>query len=259
MPVRYVHLVRHGSPLVDHEHAPSDWHLDPAGVDRVRSLADSARLPTRATWFSSPEPKARETARILTDRPVTVVAGLREQVRLHVGRIADFPGVLGEAFARPARPAYDGWEALDATRARAARTVRDLLREHPRGDIVLVGHATHLALVVEELTGAAADPAAVNAMAMPDVLSIRMGSDSSARPLLPGQMVLLAATVVAVELLLTLLTGRAGIGVLAALVLAAAATLARRTRDLGVSLLVGVLLAAFVVLSLDTLLRRLPH
>lgn len=259
MAVRYVHLVRHGHPVVNHEHAASDWHLDPGAVGAVRSLASSARLPSRATWFSSPEPKARETARLLTGREVTVVPGLREQVRLHVGRIADFPAVLDAAFAQPQRPAYDGWEALDATRARAARTVRDLLREHPRGDIVLVGHGTYLALVIEELTGAPADRSSVNAMGMPDVMSIRMGSDETARALVPHQMLLVAAAVVVLELVVTLVTDRAGIAVLGALVIAGSATVPRRTRDLGVSLLAGVLLAVFVVLSLDTFLPRLKN
>lgn len=259
MPVRYVHLVRHGHPLVDHDHAASDWHLDPGAAGRVRALAASARLPSRATWFTSPEPKARETAQLLTDREVSVVPGLREQVRLHVGRIADFPAVLDAAFAEPRRPAYDGWEALDATRARAARTVRDLLREHPRGDVVLVGHGTYLALVVEELTGHPADRSSVNALGMPDVVSIRMGSDDSARALVPRQMLLVAAAVVVLELLVTRVADQAGIAVLGAVTIAGAVTVPRRTRDLGVSLLVGVLLAVFVVLGLDTFLPRLEH
>lgn len=57
-----VHLVRHARPLVEPGRPPHTWGLDPAGFDEVRALRESGRLPRRAAWLSSPEPKAVGTA-----------------------------------------------------------------------------------------------------------------------------------------------------------------------------------------------------
>jgi broad specificity phosphatase PhoE len=53
-----LYLVRHGRPLLDRSRPAHEWELDPAGYDDVWELRSSGRLPARAAWFSSPEPKA---------------------------------------------------------------------------------------------------------------------------------------------------------------------------------------------------------
>ena len=68
-------LVRHGAPLVDPSVPPARWELDPAGYDDVWALRSSGRLPSRAVWFSSPEPKALATAELLTDGEVGARTG----------------------------------------------------------------------------------------------------------------------------------------------------------------------------------------
>jgi len=133
-PARRVHLVRHGLPLMDPDRPASDWELDPAAEHTVRQLRASGRIPQDARWFTSPEPKARRTAELLTDRPVEIVDALREQVRLHVGWIPDFGAVLASAYDEPDRAAYEGWEPLETTRRRATTAVRELMRRHPTGD-----------------------------------------------------------------------------------------------------------------------------
>lgn len=257
MPARHVHLVRHGLPLIDTGAAASSWTLDPAGAGPVHELRTSGRLPDRATWFSSPEPKAQETARLLTDGPVEVVDALREQVRLHVGWITDFDGVLAEAFARPDRPAYDGWEPLEATRRRSAAAVRELLREHPTGDLVLVGHGTSLALVAAELTGTAVNPYAPAAMGFPDVVTIRLSTGAGPGPLSFRTVALAAVAMAVVELAVWLVADRLGWALVPAGVVSALLSVPRRTRDLGVSLLAVVLIAAFLTIGLAEGVPRL--
>lgn len=247
MPGRRVHLVRHGLPLIDRDHPASDWHLDPAAEHLVRELRGSGRLPADAHWYVSPEPKARETAALLTERPVEVVDALREQVRLHVGWIEDFEGVLAAAFAHPDRPAYDGWEPLAATRERVTAVVRDLLRRHRTGDLVIVGHGTSLALVAAELTGTAVDPRAPAAMGYPDVVTVQMPAPSRVGPLSLRAGLLVAAALAVLDVTFWELTGRVGWALLPAGVLALLASVPRRTRELGVSLFAAVLLSAFVV------------
>ena len=96
-----LHLVRHGRPLVDHAVSAHEWRLDPAGYDEVWALRDSGRLPRGATWFSSPEPKALETAQLLTDGEVSVVEGLRELRRDSTQWHDDHAEVVRRAFADP--------------------------------------------------------------------------------------------------------------------------------------------------------------
>lgn len=76
-----LHLVRHGRPLVDHSVPAGGWELDPHGFDEVWALRTSGRLPSGAVWFSSPEPKATQTAQLLTECEVGVVDDLREHER----------------------------------------------------------------------------------------------------------------------------------------------------------------------------------
>jgi broad specificity phosphatase PhoE len=163
-------LVRHGRPLVDPAAAAATWPLDPASRGDVEALRDSGRLPTAASWFSSPEPKARATAALLTDLPVTVVEELTEQHRgAHWLESRDeLEGAVRRAFERPEEAAVPGWEPLAATRDRVVPAVRRLRSTH-EGDLVLVGHGTAWTVLVAALTGRPPDLEAWRRLAMPDV------------------------------------------------------------------------------------------
>ncbi|GGF38825.1 hypothetical protein GCM10011519_10540 [Marmoricola endophyticus] len=257
MPERYVHLVRHGRPAVDVDVAAAQWSLDPAGLDAVRALRTSGRLPDRATWFVSPEAKARETAALLTDGPVEVVDGLREQVRLHVGWVDDFDGVVRAAYDDPSVPAHEGWEPLAATRERARDAVRRLLREHPRGDLVLVGHATCLSLVAAELTGTEPNPHVPSATGFPDVTTIRLSTTGAPAPLSFRQVLLASTVLTAADVLVWEAVTTVGLVLAPAAVVAALVAFPRNTRDLGVTLLAAVLLAFAMVTFVLVFLARI--
>ncbi|NYI76377.1 broad specificity phosphatase PhoE [Nocardioides panzhihuensis] len=99
------------------------------------------RLPAGATWYSSPEPKAQQTAQLLTDGDVGVVDALREQVR-GAAWVEDFQATVERAFAEPSVPAYEGWEPLVTCRERVTKAVSGILSAHAGEDVVLVGHGT---------------------------------------------------------------------------------------------------------------------
>ena len=159
--------MRHGPPLVDRSVPAREWRLDPARHDQVRQLAD--RLPQDAEWFSSPEPKAVETARLLTRSPVTIVPALREHVRDSSDWIDDFDSVVQRAFAHPDLTAYDGWEPLARCRDRVLEATRALLAAHPDRDLVLVGHGTAWTALVAGLTESEPDLDRWRELGMPDV------------------------------------------------------------------------------------------
>ncbi|HJR38355.1 MAG TPA: histidine phosphatase family protein [Nocardioidaceae bacterium] len=165
-------LVRHGKPSVQPGLAPDQWQLDPAGHPAIESLRESGRLPAYARWFSSPEPKALDTARLLTDAEITVVADLREHERGPTpwfDDLAEWRALVRRVFAEPDRPAYPGWEPLRATRDRVVPAVRAILAAHPGEDVVLAGHGTAWTALRAELTDSPPDLDAWDALEMPDV------------------------------------------------------------------------------------------
>jgi broad specificity phosphatase PhoE len=164
-------LVRHGRSLVDPDRPASEWELDPAGFDAVWELRASGRLPVRAAWFCSPEPKAQQTAQLLTDGDVGIVDELREHERA-AGLLDDFPDRVRAAFAEPAEPAAPGWEPLAATRERLLPAVRRILDVHGDDDVVMVGHGTAWTLLVAALTGREPDLVRWASLGMPDVIEV---------------------------------------------------------------------------------------
>lgn len=160
-------LVRHGAPLVDRDVPAHEWPLDPARYDDVWALRD--RLPAGAGFYSSPEPKALQTAQLLTDGEVGVVDGLREHRRA-AGWLEDFDGAVRRAFAEPDVPAAEGWEPLRTCRERVVATVRPLLAAHGDEDVVLVGHGTAWTVLAAELTGRPPDLDRWATLRMPDLV-----------------------------------------------------------------------------------------
>ncbi|HSU01031.1 MAG TPA: histidine phosphatase family protein [Nocardioides sp.] len=164
-----LHLVRHGRPAIVPGTPAATWDLDPATYDDVWALRD--RLPARAAWFTSPEPKALQTAQLLTDADVGVLPDLREHERAGEW-VEDFPAAVRRAFADPDTAAVPGWEPLSACRDRVVPAVRRVLDVHGGDDVVLVGHGTAWTLVVADLTGRPPDLDRWSSMAMPDVISV---------------------------------------------------------------------------------------
>ena len=166
-----LHLVRHGRPLIVPGVPAAEWELDPAAYDDVWALRASGRLPTRAAWFTSPEPKAVQTAQLLTDADVGVLPDLREHERAGEW-LEDFPEAVLRAFAQPGAAAVAGWEPLATCRDRVVPAVRRVLDVHAGEDVVLVGHGTAWTLVVAALTGAPADVDRWRTLAMPDLITV---------------------------------------------------------------------------------------
>lgn len=166
-----LHLVRHGRPAIVPGTPAADWDLDPAAYDDVWALRSSGRLPTRAAWFTSPEPKAVQTAQLLTDAEVGALPDLREHERTGEW-ILDFAGAVRRAFDDPDNAAVPGWEPLSACRARVVPAVRRVLDVHGDDDVVIVGHGTAWTLVVADLTGRLPDLDRWNTLAMPDLITV---------------------------------------------------------------------------------------
>ncbi len=164
--------MRHGLSETDRSRPPHEWRLATGAHVAIAELRHSGLLPDDALWFSSPEPKALDTAGMLTDREVGVVPELREHERHSTVWFDDpqeFRAVVRRAFEVPDRPALEGWEPLASTRDRLVPVVRRILLDHPDEEIVLTGHGTAWTLLVAELTGSAPDLGAWARLRMPDL------------------------------------------------------------------------------------------
>lgn len=169
-----LHLVRHGRPLVDPSRAPATWGLDPEHLDGVRALRASGALPLGARWVSSAEPKARETAALLTSTPVPVDESLGEQAR-PAGWLDDYAVRIHRSLVVQHAPAADGWETATSTRSRVVAAVRGHVETAARDgavDLVLVGHGTAWTLLVSAVTGRPVDLFAWERLQLPDTCSL---------------------------------------------------------------------------------------
>ena len=149
---------------------PERWGLDPAGFPDIEALRRSLRVRDDAVWFSSPEEKALDTARRLTDGPVTVADDLSEHRRgaRWFDSPEEFRAAVRRAFERPDESAVPEWEPLSRTADRVVGAVRRLLDAHD-SDLVLVGHGTAWTVLAAAFSGGPPDLDAWERLAMPDV------------------------------------------------------------------------------------------
>jgi len=143
------------------------WHLtaDPG----VATLAAARVLPKRALWFTSPEPKAVETAALLGAREARVVPDLREADRgaTWIADQQEFRATVMRYLADGV-VAADSWEPRDAVTRRLAAATRFIRSQAGRKDVVLVGHGTAFTLLVSALTEKLPDPDAWIGLSLPD-------------------------------------------------------------------------------------------
>jgi len=173
-----LHLVRHGQPDVQPRLPAHEWRLAAQARRGMLALRQSGALPSAATWSSSPEPKAMETARFLTDCEIVTVASFREQMRSAgwVETEIEYRTTVRKAFEDPQEPALPGWEPLDRTRERVTSAALRLVEKAPRSQLVAIGHGTAWTLLVSELTGRAPDLDAWETMLMPDHCALDLNS-----------------------------------------------------------------------------------
>ena len=154
--MRRLILIRHSLSAVRPDRPPALWHLTPEGVARAKALAGRVDPGAASRIFSSSEPKALETARVLGEvwrLPVEEVPDLHEQERPANGIVSaeQFEATIAALFARPSEIVF-GSESADAARQRFTAAVAGLVARHD-GDIVIVTHGTVMALFIASHTG----------------------------------------------------------------------------------------------------------
>jgi broad specificity phosphatase PhoE len=150
-------LVRHSVPEI-REHLPAgEWHLSQAGKQRAEQLADHLIPYQPEIVITSPEPKARETAEILSRR---LQLSMQESNGLHEHERISLPYLTQSEFESAVRDFFDnpdvltfGSETANRAHERFSKAVNSTLSEYDKSKIVIVSHGTVIALFVSRLTG----------------------------------------------------------------------------------------------------------
>lgn len=163
-------LVRHAAVTLVDGVPPEAWRLSGEGTTAAAALAHDPGWGEVSLVSTSPEPKARDTARPLAaalHAPLHEDGGLREVRRRGTPVLARsrYVDLVRRFFAGEEVP---GWELRDDAAARVAASVDRSLRAAD-GPVAVVSHGLVLSLYVAWLTGAAPDLAAWDAMPLPAV------------------------------------------------------------------------------------------
>jgi len=164
--VTVLYLVRHGETDWNREQrlqGTRDIPLNEAGVAQAHELADYFSTLAITCVISSPLVRASETAAILADAcacPIRVEARLREIDHgswsgLTLPDIGSrFPELVAREQLRPEAFDVSGGERLPDVYRRVTGVLADLLSQHEREHVLVVGHGITLALMTCAASGA---------------------------------------------------------------------------------------------------------
>jgi broad specificity phosphatase PhoE len=145
-------LVKHSLPEINPKTDAHDWPLSTEGRNRCHMLAEQL-VPYQPTRFiSSDEPKAIETAEIISARfnmPSTVVADLHEHDRRNTPYLAhkqEFEAAIAKFFDQPDVLVYCN-ETANQALARFSEGIKKLCMVVD-GDLAVVSHGTVITLFV---------------------------------------------------------------------------------------------------------------
>jgi broad specificity phosphatase PhoE len=151
--IRRLFLIRHADPEIVANLPAADWCLSARGVERAKTLASRLTPLGLERIYSSPEPKAMQTAGVLGEVfrvPIVPVLDLREHDRRGVALLsaAAFEQTMRRLFSQPSVRVF-GNETAEAARRRFERALLPLLTSG-HGDIMAVTHGTVLTLAIAD-------------------------------------------------------------------------------------------------------------
>jgi broad specificity phosphatase PhoE len=150
-------LVKHSLPEILPEIPASEWHLSVEGRQRCQVLGDELAKHAPDLIFSSPEPKARETAQIIVQqliKPLFIVPGLHEHERKTVQFTNEeqFEASVKVFFEQPDALVF-GEETAAQALNRFSGAVNQLLSQNRDQNLIVVSHGTVITLFVANNCG----------------------------------------------------------------------------------------------------------
>jgi broad specificity phosphatase PhoE len=155
---RVLLLVRHAEPLIDPRRPAPTWGLTARGRRAAASLGRRLADRDPGACFSSPEPKAIQTAGPIaaaTGLDVAVLDALREHDRRSVPFFDEpdaFRRAVLDLFERPAIRVF-GEESADEAETRFRAGVESAMGSTDAATVVVVAHGTVMSLYAARRTG----------------------------------------------------------------------------------------------------------
>ncbi len=154
---RQLILVRHSLPEITNDVPALQWKLSEEGKARVERMVERLITYRPEILFSSPEPKAVETAEIISKAlllPVYILEDLQEHKRSRVPFLSrsEFEKVVQEFFEKPDDLIF-GDETANESFERFSAAVSSALAENPSNTTMIVSHGTVMSLFVSRMTG----------------------------------------------------------------------------------------------------------
>jgi broad specificity phosphatase PhoE len=174
-------LVKHSLPEIIKDLPACEWRLSEEGRLRAHRLAERLRSHPFDVLVSSVEPKALETAQIITAKcgvNLHVIEGLQEHERSKVPYLssAQFESVVREFFENPDVLVF-GSETANEAHERFSNAVHSVLAQQEGGTSVIVSHGTVISLYVSHLTGEP-DFALWNKLGLPGFIVLDLQSNA---------------------------------------------------------------------------------
>lgn len=156
MPAPELILIKHSLPEIDPGLPAAEWHLSAEGRRRCQALAEKLASHSPQVLFSSREPKAEETARLVAQRlglATQSVDGLHEHRRTREAfTTADaFTANMQHFFDHPNELVF-GEESAAQAQQRFSVALAGLCAQHPGQTLAVVAHGTVITLFALENT-----------------------------------------------------------------------------------------------------------
>jgi broad specificity phosphatase PhoE len=152
-----LYLVRHPETRVDLSIASCQWPLSEEGINQAQRLTRQPFWRQVAMIYSSDEPKAVTTARM-----VAAYTGLSWQTRSCLGEldrrayqppdIAAYRSAVTRMFSNPEQ-SIRGWETRAHAEERIVTCTQELVTENLGATVAIVSHGIILTVLVAHLTG----------------------------------------------------------------------------------------------------------
>ena len=129
------------------------WHLSDLGLLQAQRLAEQPFWQDVHIICASVEPKALQTAQIVSERhdlPVEPSFDLRE-LRRPGDPVGDYEAVVREVLENPTR-SVNGWEPAGEAQTRVMTAIERLLMLHENETLAVVSHGLALTLYLAYLT-----------------------------------------------------------------------------------------------------------
>lgn len=154
---KYLILVKHSLPKIVDSVPAREWHLSEEGKLRAELLAQRLAAYQPDVLVSSVEPKAIETAQIISKQlklESTSVENLHEHDRSETQYLSrdEFQNAVREFFSKPDKLIF-GNETADEAHSRFSKAMHSILEIHTNKTVAVVAHGTVISLFVSRLTG----------------------------------------------------------------------------------------------------------